>query len=512
MGCCPNRKQINPVKHIGQSSQSTCTNLKIYPGLYVRQIEGNPYNNYTIITLLGKGTFGKVYKVMHTKTQVYRAMKVINKYSSNLNKENEEDILREISILMNLDHPNIIKVFEFYNSHRDIFIITELCTGGELFDRILEIKYFSEDTAAHIMKQLLSAVSLCHSHNIVHRDLKPENILIESNEERNKNFFSIKIIDFGTSLIHKRTSMMKTITGTSYYIAPEVLHSNYNEKCDLWSCGVIMYILLCGKPPFNGASDNEIYSRVSEGEYYMDEEVWKNISYEAKDLMSKLLEKDIKKRLSAKDALQHEWFSNTFNPNSSKYKSKKQKDNFNSVIGNLKSFHAERKFQHAVLGFIIHNLAKQEDIAELRKVFLELDENGDGRLSKQELLAGLSKIMPLNEAEYEVGNLINSSENEDGYIEYQDFLKASYNKEKLLNINNLKLAFDMFDKDGNGLISVGELKSMLGNNGIDRVQTNVWNEMIREIDLNGDGEISFEEFQQIMCKILEGKSNDKISV
>ena len=132
-----------------------------------------------------------------------------------------------------------------------MFVISELCTGGELFDRLIEVKQFSERVAANIMRQLLSAINFCHENGIIHRDLKPENILIESNNEKDSDFFKIKVIDFGTCELFQ-SKMLNEQIGTSFYIAPEVLKNSYNEKCDLWSCGVILYILLSGSPTFYG--------------------------------------------------------------------------------------------------------------------------------------------------------------------------------------------------------------------------------------------------------------------
>ena len=181
-------------------------------------------------------------------------MKII--HVKNTSTDLEKKISKEINILKDLDHPNIMKVFEFFCNKNAIFIINELCTGGELFDKIVEVKHFSENVAADIMIQLFSAVGFCHEQGVIHRDLKPENILIETQQEKLKEFFHIKIIDFGTCEILQRNKMLKEQIGTSFYIAPEVLNNSYNEKCDLWSCGVILYILLCGAPPFYGTCED----------------------------------------------------------------------------------------------------------------------------------------------------------------------------------------------------------------------------------------------------------------
>jgi calcium-dependent protein kinase len=168
----------------------------------------------------------------------------------------------EIDILKNLDHPNILKLYEVYEDKQNIYLVTEFCSGGELFDEIIAKGRFEEHEAAFIMKQLFSAIAYCHSKNVCHRDLKPENILLDANDKR-----SIKLIDFGTSQVYTDEEKMEVVIGTSYYIAPEVLAGKYTEKCDMWSLGVILYILLSGQPPFPGENEKEIIAKVKIGKY-----------------------------------------------------------------------------------------------------------------------------------------------------------------------------------------------------------------------------------------------------
>jgi calcium-dependent protein kinase len=437
-------------------------------------------------------------------------MKVINKYSSSLSPEEEEEILKEINILKMLDHPNIIKVYEYFNTKRKLFIVSELCTGGELFDRITEVKYFTETVAAHIMKQIFSATAFCHANNIIHRDLKPENILIENLEERKKDFFNIKIIDFGTGEVNKH-KMLSEKTGTAYYIAPEVINNCYNEKCDLWSCGVILYILLCGCPPFSADTDDEIFKKIKIGKYHLKGSVWKEISKEAIDLVSELLTKDIDKRLSAQQALNHPWFRNMFS-DSNKNLLEFQKKNFplthlQGIIHNIKTFRAEKKLQQAALAFMVHNLAKVEDVKELKNVFLAFDLDGDGRLTKDELIKGMSQVMTKGEATNDVDKVMSVIDvDKNGYIEYEEFLRATLDKEKLLSRENIKIAFDLFDQDSSGFISKEELRNVLGRGQSKDVPDNVWASIIKEIDSNSDGEISFDEFYEVMSKLIEKES------
>jgi calcium-dependent protein kinase len=208
---------------------------------------------------------------------------------SNMDEDEKKMLFNEINILKNLDHPNIVKMYESFEDEKRYYIVTEICKGGELFDEIIARGKFTEKDAAVLMKQVLSCVNYCHKNNIVHRDLKPENVLLEAN----KDFDQIKIIDFGTSLQFDPSKFLDEKLGTPYYIAPEVLNKKYNEKCDIWSCGVILFIILSGVPPFNGANDQEIMKNVKIGKFSFSDPCWTNVSDKAKDLIKKLLTYDI---------------------------------------------------------------------------------------------------------------------------------------------------------------------------------------------------------------------------
>ena len=419
-------------------------------------------------------------------------------------------INKEINILKNLDHPNIIKVYEFYSTEKYIYIINELCTGGELFDKIVDVKHFSESVACNIMRQLLSAVAYCHEKGVIHRDLKPENILIESSEEKDKDFFHINIIDFGTCEILKKKKLTEQI-GTSFYIAPEVLKNGYNEKCDLWSCGVILYILLCGSPPFYGKNEKEIFKRILDGNFTFRHKIWNKISTEGKNLVLKLLQVNPTKRISAKEALEDVWFQKNFNLNSNL----DYQNSFKIFIKNITEFCAEQKLQQATLAFLVHNFAPKDELDELRKIFFAFDKNGDGKLSKEEFVKGLSNYntnltLILKSDNSIEGLLKNIDSDNNGYIGFEEFLIASINKEKILTEKNLKLAFDVFDRDKSGGISQNELKYILGEDNVN-AKDNLWQKMIQQIDLNQDGQISYEEFRKMMMDVINNK-NKRLSM
>ena len=418
-------------------------------------------------------------------------------------------IKKEINILKSLDHPNIIKVYEFFKTEKYIYIIEELCTGGELFDKIVDVKHFSETVACNIMRQLLSAVAYCHEKGIIHRDLKPENILIESSEEKNKDFFHIKVIDFGTCEILKKSKLTEQI-GTSFYIAPEVLKNGYNEKCDLWSCGVILYILLCGSPPFYGKNEKEIFSKILSGNFSFRHKIWNKISNEAKNLVKRMLEINPDKRLSARDALKDKWFE--INKNSI---INKKNTNYSIFIKNITEFRAEQKLQQATLAFLVHNFAPKEELDELKEIFFCFDKNGDGKISKEEFVTGLSNTNNLNNILKKGNNIDGLIKNIDtdnnGYIGFEEFCIALINKEKILTENNLRMAFDVFDRDKSGGINQNELKYILGEYN-SSAKEYLWRKMIEQIDINRDGQISYEEFHKMMMDVINNKRRSSMQL
>lgn len=270
--------------------------------------------------------------------------------------------------------------------------------------------HFNEGIAAHTMKQIFSAVAHCHSHNIVHRDLKPENVLYETKNEDSQ----LKIIDFGTSQVFNPGKKMTQKFGTPYYIAPEVLRKQYDAKCDLWSCGVILYILLAGYPPFNGPNNRAIMQKVAVGEFAFPKEEWGGISYGAKELVTRLLDKNPATRYTAVEALQHPWIvKNT------------EKDAViegvltTKALENLRTFRAGQKLQQATWVFLVTYFATKEEKAELLKTFQALDLNGDGLLSREELITGYTKTMNAADAEGQVDEIMAKVDtNNSGFIDY----------------------------------------------------------------------------------------------
>ena len=471
--------------------------LIINTNLLIQKVAGTPLEKYEIVKTLGEGSYGKVFLVKHRESKLIRAMKEITRDEDT----NEADIQNEINILKGLDNPHIIKIYEFFSYKAKYYLITEYCEEGELYEKINSIHQFPEDHAAYIIYQLLEAVNYCHQANIIHRDLKPENLLVEGKDKH--GHFNIKVIDFGTAKVFDRSKKERKLIGSCYYIAPEVIKKNYNEKCDLWSTGIILYILLCGQAPFQGNTDQETFEKIVNSPLQFKSKHFDKVSVEAKELIKSLIDKNPKTRYSANEALLHPWFR--------KFKLKEKltgvaEEKFKSFISNLKEYKPNYKLQQAALAIIVHNVPHTEEIKELERAFRKIDNNGDGKLTKTELIDGFvnlyckSKEAASNEVEAIFKNVDNDN---NGFLEYEEFIRACIDKKKLLDDKYLKFAFDFFDNDGSGQITIKELKTIFCGGGDHEVSANVMKQLVGDIDDNGDGQISFDEFCKMMRNILK---------
>ena len=349
--------------------------------------------------------------------------------------------------MLKLDHPNIIKLQEVFEDETEIHLVMDLCTGGELFDHRSR-GHFSEADAKGIMKTILGALEYCHEQHVCHRDLKPENFLFTSSEEDS----TMKIIDFGLSKNYGDDdhSTMRTRVGTPYYIAPEVLERKYDKAVDLWSAGVIMYIVLCGYPPFWGSTDKEIFGRIRSMVVDFPVEEWTGVSDEAKDLIRLLLSKTAADRPTASEALEHPWFAEVA----------EGQDLHPSVCKQLRRFARHSRFKKAALRVIAESLSNQE-MTDLRGYFATLDKTRDGRITVSELSRAMSNC-GLSQSANELEALVKDIDVDgDGKIDVQEFLAASMLHNKMLKEDRIREAFDTFDTDKTGVLSFDNLKTAL---------------------------------------------------
>jgi len=449
---------------------------------FVGKVEGKLEDKYEIIKEIGSGGFSRCLQVKNKNTGLLFACKELPKK----NLSDYEGLMREVNLMIKLDHPNIIKLYEVYENEKNIYLIMELCTGGELFDRIVENTengvQFTEKQAADLFKQMMSAINYCHKNGIVHRDLKPENLLYLNKDDNSP----IKVIDFGMSKRFDSKNFMSEKVGTAYYISPEVLQGKYDEKCDIWSAGVILYIIICGYPCFNGEDDDEIFAAIQKGKIAFPSPEWDDISNDAKELIKKMCCSP-SKRLTAEQVLKETWVKDNA-PNSGKALLPMKVDPF-------KNYSNSNKLRKAVLTYIASRLS-EEEIKKIKAIFQSIDVDNDGKLSLEEMkkAVSLSDGMKL---EF-IDQIFKSIDTDNsGNIEYTEFISASIEKNIYLNEEKLKDAFKLFDADNSGKISRLEIEKVLH---VDKNSKEIDNIMNKH-DKNKDGEIDFEEFLDMMKEL-----------
>ena len=479
-----------------QNSKDNDEKINIKPSLkfdksnFIRMKTKSLFDEYEIKEKLGEGAYGAVYKVQQKTTNFLRAVKALKR-----KHVHSASFSNEIAVLRTIDYPNIIKLFDCYYDDNYYYMVEEYCSGGDLFDYIQDQVSFSERKAAIIFKQLISAVNHLHKKKIVHRDLKPENIVFINTTNQDDIF--IKIIDFGTSVSIKNEDILTQELGTIYYIAPEVFKNNYNEKADIWSCGIILYTMLCGHPPFMGNNEEAIKNKILHSKLVFPKNDFKHISENAIKFIKKLLEYNPDRRLSAEEAIENNWLKDMI-------KLTQNEINLNEdIIGNLSKFKSIVTLQKATLAFLANQISINQEIKKLKDEFDKIDENKDGEISKEELIKCLETIYPTPEAVKKTNEIFAEIDfNNDNSISFSEFLTVNMKKEKLLNEDMLIKAFKLFDLDGNGYITIHELKETMP---LQITNNQQWIDLVKEVDQNGDCQISFSEFKEMMEKMANMK-------
>jgi calcium-dependent protein kinase len=463
--------------------------VKIVPGqsftasVLQRQTE-NLRDLYTLGRKLGQGQFGVTYLCVEKSTGKEFACKSIAKRKL-ISMEDVEDVRRELHIMHHLSgHPNIVNIKGAYEDVTSVHLVMELCAGGELFDRIIQRGHYSEAKAAELTRTIVGVVEACHSLGVMHRDLKPENFLFSNHSED----AALKTTDFGLSVFFKPGEIFTDVVGSPYYVAPEVLRKHYGPEADVWSAGVILYILLSGVPPFWAETEQGIFEQVLKSELDFVSDPWPKISESAKDLLRKMLNPNVAKRLKSHQVLCHPWIredgvapDRPIDP---------------AVQTRLKQFSAMNKLKKIAIRVIAESLS-EEEIAGLKKMFLMMDSDGSGAISFEELKEGLKKVGS-NLMEADIRQLMDAADvDHNGTIDYGEFLAATLNLNKIEREENLYAAFSYLDKDRSGYLTTDELQQACNDYHMGDMCVE---DLIREADQDNDGRIDYNEFVTMMRK------------
>ena len=540
----------NPQYFIEETPSSfpqSIIDIKVNTGNFIVQREGSKvYDVYEKLQFLGEGSFGSVYKVKRKNSgqrEIIRALKEISKEKMCLNEENSEEIRNEISVLKSLDHPNIMKIYEFYEDKENMYLITEFC-GGDAAN--IQDKYgvLPEFLVKYIMYQVFMAVAFFHANKIVHTDIKRENIAFFYRDEKKdkkevedflKKFFEdkeiteelcdasglenlsedalkvakelsnfdVKILDFGSAKKRNRNKL-SGITGTVYYCSPEIVNDKYDFECDEWACGVMMYILLVNEPPFQGESEEEIFSKILKDEPNLDINPLKDISDNCKDLIKKLLEKDAKKRIKAREALKHPFFTSGINIGNLFKGKYKENTEILKTLSKRKTQEIQdkkgSKFKDMVIAYITLHFSEKEEEKKARKIFMEMAGGDNHFLIRKDTFVHRMGTIYKNESKEKIEELFdNIDENKSGNIEYEELVRALSDRNQLLNDKNLREAFDFFDKDKSGSISWNEIAEIIEPDG--SIPKQIMKDFMNEIGQKDENkEITFEEFKSILTK------------
>ncbi|CDW76792.1 protein kinase [Stylonychia lemnae] len=393
---------------------------------------------------IGEGAFGKVYKVTHYHSHVKRAVKQIKKgdFIDLMKKK------REIEALLKLDHPNLVRLIDKFEDTKRIYLVQEYLKGETLFERIKARTSFDEDYCRQIFSQILEGINYIHKHNVSHRDIKPENFVFVS-----KDSDLLKMIDFGlsqnftlyTMSQKKLMKRMETPVGTAWYTAPEVHEKLYTEKCDIWSAGVMLYIMLAGFPPFYGDDEIEIKREIMKYNYDFKDEAWDFISNEARDLIKQMLSPEYT-RPTASECLQHKWFF---------MESKTENEFSTKALLRLREFSSLNKFKQIIYYLIAYRCNLYEQIQSYHNLFSTIDKNKHGFITKQELIQNLKSRVLHQGLLNKIVDAIDIDKND--VIYWNEFISSLITVEIIYNHENLKEVYYYFDLDKKGYFDSNDL-------------------------------------------------------
>ncbi|RAL46520.1 hypothetical protein DM860_004799 [Cuscuta australis] len=442
---------------------------------------------YALGKLLGHGQFGYTYVATDRSTGDRVAVKKIEKNKMILPIA-VEDVKREVKILKALTgHENVVHFHNAFEDENYVYIAMELCEGGELLDRILAKKdsRYSEKDAAIVVRQMLKVAAKCHLHGMVHRDMKPENFLFKSTKQDSP----LKATDFGLSDFIRPGKKFQDIVGSAYYVAPEVLKRRSGPESDVWSIGVITYILLCGRRPFWDKTEDGIFKEVLRNKPDFRHKPWPSISTGAKDFVKKLLVKDPLARLTAAQALSHPWVREGGSATDIPLDI--------SVLANMRQFVKYSRLKQIALRALATTL-DQEELAVLKDQFEAIDVDKNGVITLEEMRQALAKDIPWKMKDSRVLEILQAIDsNTDGLVDFEEFVAATLHVNQMEEHNSEKwhqrsqTAFEKFDVDRDGFITPQELQMHTGLKGS-------INPLLEEADIDRDGKISLSEFRKLL--------------
>nr|XP_043630283.1 calcium-dependent protein kinase 33 [Erigeron canadensis] len=452
--------------------------------------------DYKFLKQLGSGKFAVTYLYKERKTGKKYACKTIPKRRLFTNSE-KEDLKREVAILECLKGaPNVVELKDTYEDPKYVHLVMEYCEGGELYDKMDSKGLFNEKVAAQILGSIMKFVSLLHRMGIMHRDLKPENFLLPKKSALGfvpcaqkgslgpclaDDYSMMKAIDFGLSTYTDEVTQDKV--GTAFYVAPEVLRRQpYGEKVDIWSAGVILYMLLTGAPPFYAETDEQIFERITQNKPPdMESYPWTKRSDEAKNLVKNMLSYDPKKRPTAEKVLGDPWLK----INGVEYTID---DKFSNKVKHFRAMNIFKKLAYKTMTKII----PQEELQELKLMFYDIDTDERKLIKPDEFKNLLAKLDSKLTSE-EIDEIVNAADvDENGSIDYDEFITAIMNFQRKHKAEELRKVFKHFDKNDDNYISKDELKSVLEEHKFGNEAT--IDEIIEQVDVNQDGHISYIEF------------------
>lgn len=438
--------------------------------------------------VLGKGCSGEVRlaRSRQSSTGLF-AVKTFN--LQGISPEKREQLETEAEIFLAVDHPHVARLVDVYDSDDELSLVMECLTGGELFARVRKLKRFSEADAAVAAHQMLLAVNYIHSHGVVHRDIKLENFLYDYQGSSN-----LKLIDFGFSKVVQGDTKMDYCCGSMSYIAPEVITKSYTSQCDLWSLGVVVFVLLFGYMPFAAEKKEALCNIILRGDFEYKEDAWDRISESGQDFVRRLLVVNPKKRMTAQQALKHEWIiqHQRLEPIVDK-----------GVVDALVNFGKASAFRRLCLSLMAWSLTSEEQ-SKVQDAFLAFDVGHNGAILLWEFKQTLKD--KFNFDDQTIQQLFKALDlSRTHQIHYSDFLAAMVSSKIEVQDEHLQQTFRRFDVDGSGYITADGLKQVLGETFCgERIE-----KLMKEADLEDDGQISYQEW---IFYLRYGASSDQSKV